>query len=598
MRALFIIAAFWLLLVVASRAQDEYTISYNLNGMVWDYVSGGGTDDIGTSYAFQGVNYNVRIPIQVHDVIGIFGTYYRVRITPLGSTMINLKAGAYGAGATLGTTQRPTSLGDVEYTFSARINSLTDQQVAAGASPYTMVGGIGRYLVELVNDSQTVVKDSVIVNFVPSDGFRMNTAGPIAYDMYGELNGVTLQSSGNGGNLIHLYANGVPGQRPAIDTENTVEVDLAGWVIENAIGEDASLWIETIDDLPIVQITGIGTGQQTDFGTFQALPGAQIRIDSVQAADGDPGPGLVTSLHTSGTQTYTVPALGGTWNSSWHFSLPDGNIDFECRVNVTNVSSAGGTLDVLYSGIVVGTVDLLGIPSGQQQKVFNFTVSVPVSLPLTFQVSSGLSYSVLNGPSTMVEGQRNVWDVAVFDDDDTFDISDQVIKSVQTDEGTLFQGATYERDLGNGQSIYWSTGTNNWTPGTKIDPTTQAGSGNVGTVQTAGGDQGFTPDEEEARTDAGADGNALQVGFDAVKDSIEGPDGIGGVGPLIDSTGAIGQSVGQPATWVIDLGTWYGEDLPTYTVDFSEKPWPQIRWLMLAALGFMGTKKLITYLKV
>ena len=201
-------------------------------------------------------------------------------------------------------------------------------------------------------------------------------------------------------------------------------------------------------------------------------------------------------------------------------------------------------------------IPITALSTGQQTKAHRFTLSVPAPLGLTFSTSVGIQSQLLNGPSVLNTNYENVYDVAVYDGGETFTVNDSVQQTVTDEDGNeVHQGATYERQLGDGTSLYWATGAAPVGPGeTVIDPVTQRASGNV---TSAGNLSGNTPEEVQANTDVTGDMNSLATGFGNLQDAIEGSQGVGRFGSLLnsDNTLGAGSSVAQANVWTLSFGT-------------------------------------------
>ena len=564
-----------------------------------EYRGGAYADDAGTSYdpSARTRQTKVMIPFKVHDSDQIPGAWCRVRISLQSSDLAKM-----ADDTTTFSFQGASQAAPWTNMDGPKLRGVEDQAdsfMGATTTPYHMVTGSAVYLVELMDDTLTTVYDSVTVTYAPTDGYRHSSNGPTyVVNQYGVMDGATLSYPADSNSVyVNLYGGTVPSPRPSSDALSTVPVDLTGWTIDNQIGEQAELWIETVDDAPLVSISPIASGSNTDFGTVNLPPGAQVRIDQIQAVDGDPN--VLSVLHISGEEVFTVPPAGGPWASEWLFTLPGANTEYSVTVNVANTSTVGGSLEVLYNGSVATVIPITALSTGQQTKAHRFTLSVPAPLGLTFSTSVGIQSQLLNGPSVLNTNYENVYDVAVYDGGETFTVNDSVQQTVTDEDGNeVHQGATYERQLGDGTSLYWTTGAAPVGPGeTVIDPVTQRASGNV---TSAGNLSGNTPEEVQANTDVTGDMNSLATGFGNLQDAIEGSQGVGRFGSLLnsDNTLGAGSSVAQANVWTLSFGTWFGFDLPTYDIQLDQTPFPQVRLLMLVILSLVALREAISYLKV
>lgn len=545
-----LLALVFVLGVGFSAAQDNYTLSFDAGDGTTMYLDNEGrgltyTADNGTQYDAKSRPWHLHIPVSLRNIAAMpGGSSASIVITELTGSTLDLMESR-----NLPKTENFSRNGQdsIDLDIALVMRSVCDQadSFATSATSGNLINPTGAtsYLLELKDSNQNVV-DSITMVVAYSGSYRHGNnapTGPVTF--YSSLGGTLTAQPNDGSTALYLYGSNIPASRPDADGPATVDVDLAGWTIQNDIGEPAELVVETVDDLPLFTITPIGTGQTSDYGIFAVPPGAQIRIDQVVAADQDPS--QVTVLHTGGTQTYTVPAQGGTWTSSWTFALPGNNTDYVIKLNITNAQTVGATVDVLYNSIISATFPLSALATGQQQLAEKFTLSAPAPLGLTFASSVGTQVTVINGPTTLSENFVNVYDIAVTDGGNPFTVTDQITQTVSEDGELIHQGGTYERDLGNGESIYWSTDGLGDVGSTVIDPTTQGNSGNLPGPGVVGGDTGTTPEEDQARDDASSDLDGLQTEFDAIKDTLEGETGIGQLGNLVDGGGTIGAGLGR-----------------------------------------------------
>lgn len=591
MKGFFIVLGFWLFVASRLWALDNYTVTDDLTGQPLDTEGaiGSYTDGAGTVHdpAYRSRQFKFLVPIQVHSSNLLPGTYSKLRWTVQSDAGVHVKAEGTDA--------------VVQFANQSTIYQTMMGPLMRGMAPtadMTMYfGGTVTMLLELVDNAETTVHDSVTVTWEPSGNGNLTTNGP-AYQVwvYGMMNGQQIvYPSENNTEFINLYGGSVPANRPGADAPALVDVDLAGWVVENFSGEDCSIFLETIDDFPLVELTPIPAGQTSAYGIIQAPPGAQIRWDRAEAVDLDP-PMLVS--HLSGTQTYTVPAQGGTWTGSWSITPEGENVDYAVRLNISNAQSLGGILSVTYSGVEALQVSLGGLAEGQQQKVVDVTLSLPAPLGLGFFAAPPLVAQVLNGPSKLRAEGINVYDIAVYEGGEAFNIASQITTQTTDEDGINHQGATYERDLGDGSSIYWSTGISGYSPGETISPTSTANSG-LGAVGGSPGGSGTTAataEEDEARNDATLKTQQFQQDFDAYKDGIEGEGFAGQIEGFL--TNPLEGQLSNPNVFTVVLPDWLGLDVPDLTIQLDEPPVTTMRQFMLVALSVGGLVGVVRILKV
>lgn len=478
---------------------------------------------------------------------------------------------------------------EVRRSISSRVGILAGD---TPGDPYTVSGTVEVQVNLHVPSGGTVVDSTVFVVGESGGTFSMTTNGD-SFSSYSFVNPSGLPR-------IHLYGDGVvPDPRPESDPAPGEIVNIE-WTVSNFASEAVTLYIETADDIPVSTVAGIIPGEEWFVEAQKEFsPDFQLKVDETGTGD----TGSYSVVFVDGTAIYTVPGEGqgpGTWVAEYVILSSDDEETYKIRFNFAMKHEGTSEFTVNYAGIPAFVFEL-SRPSVQTSGMAlhreDVILNAPQALPLSFDISEGFAFEILAGPSRLVAGGVNLYDVVIYESgQDAPQILQRMEEHMEVAGEQIHVSGTYEEQNDDGSSFYWSTGVAGFEANNKTStPVIRAEQNKE--VRLPKNEETFEQRVERERAQEGLKGIDDIVGQAQAAALDEGA--FGGLKGLFGAAGAGADGMTQRNVWEIQWPDFLGYlAVPAMVIKLDEPPVTTVRLLLLWGMCIAFIVSLVRFLKV